>query len=87
MAIRWSSIHEQLGITPRDLDYAMVQEAVSQHLPETESLDWKKSDPASVDQALDEVAKDVAVATRATADGKVDRARGHRRREAPSAGA
>jgi hypothetical protein len=28
-----SSIHEQLGVTPRDLDYAMLQEAVSQHLP------------------------------------------------------
>jgi len=60
MVIRWSSIHEQLGVTPRDLDYAMIQEAVSQHLPEAEGLDWKRSDPANADQALDEVAKDVA---------------------------
>ena len=60
MAIRWSSIHEQLGVTPRDLDYAMVQEAVSQHLQETEGLDWKRSDPTNGAEALDEVAKDVA---------------------------
>jgi hypothetical protein len=60
MAIRWSSIHEQLGVTPRDLDYVMIQEAVTQHLPEAEGLDWKKSDPPNVAGALDEVAKDVA---------------------------
>lgn len=45
MPIRWSSIHEQLGVTPRDLDFAMLSDAVDQHLVETESLDWKRAYP------------------------------------------
>ncbi len=45
VAIKWSSIHRQLGVTPCDLDYGMIRDAVSQQLPEADGLDWKRSEP------------------------------------------
>ncbi|MEU1607482.1 AlbA family DNA-binding domain-containing protein [Micromonospora matsumotoense] len=60
MAIRWSSIHEQLGEQPRDLDYALIEAAVEQGVIETESLDWKQVLPSSDEKQLEEFAKDVA---------------------------
>ncbi|GLY99857.1 ATP-binding protein [Actinoplanes sp. NBRC 103695] len=60
MPIRWSSIHEQLGETPRDLDFAMLRAAVDAKLTETESLDWKKALPAKGEEPAREFAKDVA---------------------------
>lgn len=46
VAIRWSPIHALLGEPSRDLDFAMIKEAVGQQLRETESLDWKGALPA-----------------------------------------
>jgi len=45
VAIKWSSTHRQLGVTPCDLDYGMIRDAVSQQLPEADGLDWKRSEP------------------------------------------
>ena len=58
VAIRWSSIHEQLGETPRDLDFAMIHAAVDQHLVETESLDWKRALPGKDEDQAGESAED-----------------------------
>ena len=60
MTVRWSSIHEQLGETPRELDFALLRAAVDAKLTETESLDWKKSLPAKGEEPAREFAKDVA---------------------------
>ncbi|MFG3423223.1 helix-turn-helix domain-containing protein [Micromonospora sp. NPDC048063] len=60
MAIRWSSIHEQLGEQPRDLDFDLVEAAVEQGAFETDSLDWKQTLPGKEEKQLEEFAKDVA---------------------------
>ncbi|BCJ65108.1 AlbA family DNA-binding domain-containing protein [Polymorphospora rubra] len=60
MAIRWSAIHEQLGETPRDLDYELLERAVSEGVLEQENLDWKKALPGKDQGQIDEFAKDVA---------------------------
>lgn len=60
MTVRWSSIHEQLGETPRDLDFALLRAAVNAKVTETESLDWKEALPAKGKEPALEFAKDVA---------------------------
>lgn len=60
MAIRWSSVHEQLGESPRDLDYDLMAAAVAQRMPEADNLDWKSALPGKEEPQLDEFAKDVA---------------------------
>jgi schlafen family protein len=57
MAIRWSSIHEQLGVTPRDLDFALLRTAVDEHVVETESLDWKGAYPWKGEDSAGEAAE------------------------------
>jgi hypothetical protein len=42
MAIMWSRIHAELGLSPRPLTYDMVKQAVAQRVRETEDLDWKR---------------------------------------------
>ncbi|MFG1888064.1 helix-turn-helix domain-containing protein [Micromonospora sp. NPDC049051] len=60
MAVRWSSIHEQLGEQPRDLNYDLIEAAVKHGVVETESLDWKQTLPGKEEKQLEEFAKDVA---------------------------
>jgi hypothetical protein len=60
MTIRWSSIHERLGETPRELDFALLGAAVDAHLTESETLDWKGILPPRGDDGAREFAKDVA---------------------------
>ncbi|MFF5219486.1 helix-turn-helix domain-containing protein [Micromonospora sp. NPDC000442] len=60
MAIRWSSLHEQLGETPRALDYSLIESAVNQGVAETDALDWKKTLPGKDEVQSYEFAKDLA---------------------------
>jgi hypothetical protein len=67
MAIMWSRIHVELGLSPRPLTHAMVAQAVAQRVRENEDLDWKqdmawkKDVPADVKEKKKwEFAKDVA---------------------------
>lgn len=60
MTIRWSAIHEQLGETPRDLDYDLIEAAVKQQVAETDNLDWKRELPPKDEPKLEEFAKDIA---------------------------
>ncbi|CAM3748656.1 helix-turn-helix domain-containing protein [Kibdelosporangium persicum] len=41
MAIMWSRIHAELGLSPAPLTHAMVAQAVDQRVVESEDLDWK----------------------------------------------
>jgi hypothetical protein len=60
MPVMWSRIHSTLGLTPRELTYAIVREAVDQGVAEAEDLDWKQALPPSDEKKLREFAKDVA---------------------------
>lgn len=67
MAIMWSRIHVELGLSPTPLTHDMVTQAVTQRVRENEDLDWKqdlawKRDlPAEVKaKKKAEFAKDVA---------------------------
>lgn len=42
MAIMWSRIHAELGLSPRPLTHDMVVQAVAQQARENEDLDWKQ---------------------------------------------
>jgi predicted HTH transcriptional regulator len=42
MAITWSRIHAELGLSPRPLTHEMVVQAVAQQVRENEDLDWKE---------------------------------------------
>ncbi|QUQ64617.1 AlbA family DNA-binding domain-containing protein [Kutzneria sp. CA-103260] len=67
MAIMWSRIHAELGLSPRPLTHDMVTQAVVQNLRENEDLDWKRDlawkkdlPPEVKDKKRWEFAKDVA---------------------------
>lgn len=67
MAIMWSRIHADLGLSPTPLTHDMVVQAIAQHVRENEDLDWKqevewlKDLPADVkEKKKREFAKDVA---------------------------
>lgn len=61
MPIRYSHIHAMLGLPVGDLTYAHIQEAVAQHLAESDDLDWKSELPPPKDPAkAEEFAKDIA---------------------------
>lgn len=67
MAIMWSRIHVELGLSPTPLTHDMVTQAVTQRVRENEDLDWKldlawkKDLPAEVKaKKKAEFAKDVA---------------------------
>jgi Putative DNA-binding domain len=68
MAIMWSRIHAELGLSPGPLTHDMVARAVAQHLRENDDLDWKqdlawkKKDlpPDEKEKKKREFAKDVA---------------------------
>lgn len=68
MAIMWSRIHVELGLSPRPLTHDMVVQAVTQHVRENEDLDWKKDlawkkkdlPPDVKEEKKQEFAKDVA---------------------------
>ncbi|MGQ0842117.1 AlbA family DNA-binding domain-containing protein [Actinokineospora sp.] len=42
MAIMWSRLHAELGLSPQPLTYGMVEQAVAQGVRESEDLDWKR---------------------------------------------
>ncbi|MCE6995490.1 ATP-binding protein [Saccharothrix sp. S26] len=60
MPVMWSRIHSTLGLTPQELTYAIVREAVDQGVSEAEDLDWKQALPPADEKKLREFAKDVA---------------------------
>lgn len=60
MAIMWSRIHAELGLSPTPLTHDMVAQAVAQRVRENEDLDWKKDLPADVEKKKWEFAKDLA---------------------------
>lgn len=68
MAIMWSRIHAELGLSPRPLTHEMVAQAVAQRVRENEDLDWKLDlawkqpgmSAAEKDKKKWEFAKDVA---------------------------
>jgi hypothetical protein len=68
MAIMWSRIHAELGLSPTPLTHDMVVQAIAQRVRENEDLDWKKDlawkrqdMPAKVkEEKKQEFAKDVA---------------------------
>lgn len=60
MPIRWSRIHAALGLTPQDLTYDLLSQAVEQGVAEADDLDWKQALPPKDEKKLREFAKDVA---------------------------
>lgn len=60
MPILWSRIHAALGLTPGELTYGMVSDAVAASVAETDDLDWKQALPAPVEKKQREFGKDVA---------------------------
>ncbi|RAS59217.1 putative DNA-binding protein [Lentzea atacamensis] len=67
MALMWSRIHAELGLSPQPLTYAMVEQAIAQGVRENEDLDWKRDlawkkdlPPDAKEKKKREFAKDVA---------------------------
>lgn len=60
MAIMWSRIHAELGLSPTPLTHDMVVQAIAQRVRENADLDWKQALPPDVEKKKWEFAKDVA---------------------------
>ncbi|MBT8798427.1 AlbA family DNA-binding domain-containing protein [Microbacterium flavum] len=56
----FTSLHRYLGEAPGPITERMIEDAVSQRLPETGDLDWKSALPPEARFALSDIVKDMA---------------------------
>lgn len=56
----FTSLHRYLGEAPGPITERMIEDAVSQRLPESGDLDWKSALPPEARFALSDIVKDMA---------------------------
>lgn len=56
----YTSLHRALGVGPQPLSFALIDQAISDKIRETDDLDWKKAFSPPGDKTNEEFAKDVA---------------------------